>query len=165
MAARPGKRGSGRCSPGRALLVLALLPALLLGPAFGGVAAWIHSHGPAQGHVHWLPDDHDHDVAAFDGWHAAQHRRGHEHGDHEEGPAPTGLLVELPGFVAASARGSTVPPTASLQALALLPLTGWHLALVLSSTRPGPIRSGWPPGGTERSGVAALLRSSHAILI
>ena len=120
--------------------------------------------------MHLLPDEHEHehehDVAALEAWHDAEHRHGHEKGEHEEeGPAPSGLMIELPELVAAAPRSSTVIPSAGVQTLAALPFSRWHLALVESSIRTGPIRSGWPPRETTRSGVAALLRSSHAILI
>ncbi|MEW6072904.1 MAG: hypothetical protein AB1726_09990 [Planctomycetota bacterium] len=166
MTAWPSNPPPPRPSPGRVLLVLALLPALLSGPALGRAAAWIHWHGHSGGHVHLLRDEHARNVAALDGWHDAQHRPGHENGEHEKnGPAPKGLLIDLPELVAASPPGSTAIPAASVLALALLPIPGLHLALVESSIRPGFLRSAWPPLGSKRSGVAALLRSSHAILI
>src|SRR5688572_24856950 len=103
MAGRRSQRSS-RCRRGRVLLLLAVLPAILCGPAFGGAAAWIHAHGFGGVHVHLLPDEHehDHDVATLGEWHDAQ-GSGHEDGEHDEdGPAPKGLLIELPELVAAS---------------------------------------------------------------
>jgi len=161
-----GRKSKQRRGLGRAILVLALLPALLCAPALGGVAAWIHSHGHSGAHVHLLPEEHDHDFAALDEWHATQHRGGHEQDDHgDDDPAPQGLLIELPELVALAPRVPTGVAGPSAQALAPLPLPRWHLAPVASSHRSDFIRSGWPPQATWRSGVAALLRSSHALLI
>ena len=167
MRGRQGRRRSGPWCPGRVLFVLSLLTALLFGPALGGAVAWIHSHGDSGGHLHLLPDDEqENEVAALDGWHDAQHRCGHDGDGHADGgPAPRGFLIELPAFAAAAPRGSTVVPAASAQAQIGVPRSFQHLAIVESSTPQWLIRSGWPPHRTNRSGVAALLRSSHAILI
>lgn len=166
MADRQGERRSERCSPGRFLVVLALLPALLAVPALGGFAAWIHAHGPSGAHVHLMSSGHDHDVAALEGWHDAQHRLEPADEDHDVGGrAPKGLRIELPEIVAPATHGSNAIHAAGVRAPVPPPFAGWHPPLVERSLRPWLIRSGWPPQGTRRTGVAALLRSSHAIRI
>ncbi len=166
MNSRPAD-GCVRFASGQMLLLLVLLPALIVGPALGGMAAWLHSHGPSGGHLHLLAPETEHaDLGTLHAWHDGQHRHEHEDGTHEEDePAPTGLLIELPQILAAPSSDPTLASAPSIHLPALLPSAHWHLALVDSTHRPELCRSGWPPQGAKRSGVAALLRSSHAILI
>lgn len=132
------------------------------------MAAWLHSHGPAGDHVHLLAErvDTDHHRTLHD-WHAAQHRHERGGGDHEENetPAPAGLLIDLPHVLATPSAGATPVAAASVHLPANLPAPRWHLALVEGTHRHELYCSGWPPQRAKRSGVAALLRSSHAILI
>lgn len=157
----------GRLAARQILLLLVLLPALIVGPALGGRAAWLHSHGPSGEHLHLLAAEPDPaDVGTLHEWHETQHRHGDEEGtDEEERPAPTGLLIELPEILAAPSNGQSWSSATSLDLPALLPSPRWHLALLESQHRPELCRSGWPPQPAKRSGVAELLRSSHAILI
>ncbi len=167
MSSRRTEGRDGRSAFGQMLFLLVLLPALIVGPALGGMAAWIHSHGPSGGHVHLLAKQLDHgDLGTLHDWHDAQHRHDHEDGTHEEDePAPTGLLIELPQILAALSSGPTLASAGSIHLPALLPSARWHSALVESTHRPDLCRSGWPPQRVKRSGVAALLCVSHAILI
>jgi hypothetical protein len=152
----------------RFLLLVALLPALVLGPAVDGAAVWIHSHEPSGAHVHVLPERLDHaNLGATHGWHEGQHEYDHEGGLHEEEsaePKPSGLRIDLPALLAATRDGSSKSATSGL-AFAALPASAWSLAHVALLHRFELCRSAWPPLRAKRSGVAALLRSSHAILI
>jgi len=155
---------SERWTRARWLLVLALF-ALPLGAAFDGAVAWIHSHGHRGGHLHLLAAEHE--AAAHGEWHAAEHR--HEHApepepDDEEREDRPGVLVDLPEGLAASARGSGTIPSSRVLAQAPL-LERQALTPAVASGPPGVVRSGWPPQRGRRSGVAALLCSSHALLL
>jgi hypothetical protein len=144
-----------------------LLPGLLFGQALGGMAAWFHSHGPAGEHLHLVSEQlgQDHPGTLHD-WHDAQHRHEREDGsDQDDVPAPTGLMLELPYLLAAPVRSTTLVSASSVSLPASLPVPRWHLALVEGAHRHELCCSGWPPQRAMRSGVAALLRSSHAILI
>lgn len=156
------------------LLVLIALPALLFGPALSGAVAWFHAHGAEGGHVHLLPEElhhvHGDGVVAHEESprshpHGEGETRDHEPGHGDGGQAPHGFRIELPAFDAAPTRGSTPIPPALPLALAGLPSLRGPTPVVAGPTHPGRIRSGWPPQGAQRSGVAALLGSSHAILI
>lgn len=149
----------------RGLLVLVLIPALLLGAAFDGAVTWIHSHGLGGGHVHLLSGEHE--VAALDEWHAADHRHGHEHEpEHQDEPHDDhrGVVVDLPEFVAVSARGLRKFPWDGVLAPAPV-FRRWTLMPRAALPPPQAPRSDGPPWPCRRTGVAALLRSSHAILI
>lgn len=158
----------GRSASGRTLLFLVvLLLGLLFGPALGGMAAWLHSHGPAGEHLHFVTEQvgQDH-VGTLHDWHDTQHRYEREDGsDQDDVPAPMGLLVDLPHILAAPVGGTTLVSALSVHLPAVLPVPRWHLALVEGINRHELYCSGWPPRRAKRSGVAALLRSSHAILI
>jgi hypothetical protein len=149
------------------LLLLALLPGPLFGPALAGMGAWLHSHGPEGEHLHFLAPQVEADqLGTLHDWHAAQHGHEHEEGsDEDEVPAPTGLLIDLPHLLAAPWGGTTLVAASSVHLPAILPVPRWHLALAEGTHGHELYRSGWPPQRTKRSGVAALLRSSHAILI
>jgi hypothetical protein len=152
------------------LLAVALLSMLVFGSAFGGVEAWFHSHGPSGGHVHVLPEErehgHEHDVADLAGWHRALHGSGDEGPEHEEdGPVPEGFLLELPPITVAAPRDLSVGSALFAPMAAAIPCERPSVHSCAGSTWPGPARSGWPPQGSRRSGIAGLLRSSHAILI
>lgn len=175
----------GRSASGRSLLVLvALLPVLLVGPAVGGMTAWFHSHGPAGEHLHLLTEHVDaHRHGTLHDWHDAQHGlEAHERADdaHEGGReageegveyAPTGLVIELPRILAAPyarahlASATSIHSAPSIHLPALLPTLRQHLVFGEGPGKNGPCRSGWPPQRAKRIGVAALLCSSHAILI
>ncbi len=170
---RTRKRSRPR-KAGRAWLVLVALPALLFGPAFSGAVAWFHAHGAEGGHVHLLTEEHHHahghGVVAHEESprsqpHVETETTDHEPGHGDGGPAPHGFRIELPAFDAAPTRSSTPIPPASVLALAGHPSLCGPRLVVAGSTHPARIRCGWPPQGAQRSGVAALLGSSHAILI
>ena len=159
--------GGRSASGGTRLFLIVLLPGLLFGPALGGMAAWLHSHGPSGEHLHLLTEQvaQDH-LGALHDWHDAQHRHEHDDGtDGEDEPAPTGLLIELPQLLAAPLGGTTLVPALGIQVPAIIPVPRWHLALVEGIHKHELYCSGWPPQREKRTGVAALLRSSHAILI
>lgn len=167
MNSRQARGRGGRSASGRTLLFLVLLPGLLFGPAFGGMAAWLHSHGPAGEHLHFVTEqvglDH---LGTLHDWHDAQHRHEREDGsDQDDVPAPTGLLVDLPHILAAPVGSTTLVSALSVHLPAVLPAPRWHLALVKGTHRHELYCSGWPPQRAKRSGVAELLRCSHAILI
>jgi hypothetical protein len=155
---------------------MVVLPlALVLGHAFGGAAAWIHAHGPhaehehAGTHLHVLsaeidPTDRD----ALHEWHAAEHRRGptehQDESDPREEPAPDGFLIALPQVLAASSRS----PTSASEGVSLaasFPAPDRCSSPVEGTHPPDRCRPGWPSERAKRSGVATLLRSSHALLI
>jgi hypothetical protein len=150
----------------RAFLLAALLPALLLAPVFGGRAAWIHSHGGIEGHVHILPVSSSAGELGFLGaWHASQHEGevdSHED-DHER--VPSGIVVGFPRILAVCVQGASSASQSVAPHLADAAAYGWRLDAIESPYRPELCRSRWPPGQGRRSGIAALLRSSHAILI
>jgi hypothetical protein len=142
-----------------------LLPVLVAGPVLGGAAIRFHAHGAAGEHVHVVADvDHVH-VHDFHAGHAAAH--GHElpAGEKHDEPTPTGLLVEFPRVIAAVAKSADVPSSTGSVLRSVMPLASWSLSPSASTHRPGLCRSSWPPQPSERSGVAVLLRSSHALLI
>lgn len=151
----------------RTFLLVLLLPALFFGQALGGMAAWVHSHGSSGAHLHLVADRIDDDLLGslherFD----AQHR--HEHEDdarEEEEPAPTGMPIELPELLAAPCKGPRLASAQGLHVPALLATPRWPLVLHVRAPAHERGRSGSPPRGAERSGIAALLRSSHAIRI
>jgi len=174
MASGRNQRRSGRQRAGRAWLVLIALPALLFGPAFSGAVAWFHAHGAEGAHVHLLLEEHHHahgqGVVAHEEDRHSHHPDGGETGDDEPGhgdggPVPHGFRIELPAFDAAPTRGSSPIPPATTHSLAGPPASRGPTVPSVAPTHPVRIRSGWPPQGAQRSGVAALLRSSHAILI
>jgi len=157
----------GRCELKHLLLLFFLLPTLLLAPSLGGAVAWFHAHGPSGGHLHLLPSK-----SAVEGLHGLQARleARHEHADEdvtheEEDHPPHGLRIELPRILAASPRGTALAAAASL--LAPAPLCGIreHAALAAGRSRPRAGRAHRPLVRARRSGVAELLRSSHALLI
>jgi hypothetical protein len=151
----------------RALFVLVLLPMLLLGPALGGVAASLHAHGDAGAHVHVLAlgSAAECGSSALQDWHATQHQ--HSDGAPTTGAddrAPEGLTVEFPAALAQSAAAPRPRVVGDAAFAALLPIP---LAVpCLASGHRAPLaRTESPPPRAARTGVAALLRSSHAILI
>jgi hypothetical protein len=153
-----------------ALLLLALIPALLLGRAFGGRTTWIHAHDDEGLHAHVLhehvlPENRGHELATLDSWHDAHHHQeDRDRPDDERKPAPEGLVIALPGIVASPCQPSSAKHTCSLHAQLPSAELGPQPRAVGVTCRPH-VRFGWPPQTGERSGVAALLRSSRAILI
>jgi len=168
-----------------------LLSVFFLGMAPGGVSTWIHAHGPEGGHLHLLPSGIDDTVGGLGEWHGAHHRSEAEHeAEHHDGPradprdghgarahedhgnpdehepAPEGVQLDLPVLLALAPKTPGGATTVGLPGLAapLAPLR-WCLAPSRSGHRPELARSGDPPPWSARSGVAALLRSSHALLI
>jgi hypothetical protein len=148
------------------LLFALLLPALVLGTVVGGRTTWLHSHGADAGHVHLPPQDVAvRGASALAEWHAGQHEDDDRHRHQDRGPHPTGLVVDLPAILLASSpTTSSADPIGSL-AFATAPAWACPGPLVETGPRPDLCRSGWPPQRGRRSGIAALLRTSHAILI
>lgn len=167
MSERSQTRARPRTQPSRraVLLALVLLPALLCGSLFAGVSAWIHAHGEDGTHVHLVASTHAHEVAALHDHHVDEHGDQHEDDCHEpEEPCPGGLLVELPDFLATHRDGTPAGPATGV--LALGPSAVIRVCCAVATRpRPAPVPTGWPPPRHERSGIAALLLSSHALLI
>jgi len=156
-----------------------LLPALLLGPVLSGAALLLHAHGEEGEHLHLVSAEgrveHDSHGTHAELQHVAEHRRAElDHGDHgsdspriPEEPRHEGshLLIVFPGTLQLVSVGSaTLLRSAQPVAFVLAP------APLIESTRRAPAFVGvGPPGrswpGKERSGVAALVATSRAILI
>lgn len=158
------------CRPMRMPLLLVLLAVLVFGSTLGGMAAWFHSHGPSGGHLHLFATHADPgELDTIHDRHAAQHRHGREDETDEDEPprlpAPEGLLLELPQILAVVPNGQSAASTSSFHVPAQLFAPRWHIALAQYTHRFDLCHSGWPPQKRTLSGVAALLRSSHAILI
>jgi hypothetical protein len=149
---------NARCEPARVLFLILVLPLFVVAQAFGGSVVWIHAHGDAGAHVHVHSHAHDHEAHDRVTWHASEH--GHD--THEQDlPAPDGILLALPELVA-----STTSCT-SLVATIVPPVTFPCAAedrLGVARTV-AILRREWPPPRRQRTGIAALLRTSHAILI
>ncbi len=166
----------------RMLLFLALLPVLVLGSASGAMGLWLHSHGPTGGHVHLVPPHADPlQLGSLHERHDARHHHEHEHehdhepehehegeppdGEDEDHPAPRGLVIELPPVLAATPKSSNSSAAASTPLPSMHPVRRWHVAVQAIEHRPDRCRYGGPPQRARRSGVAELLRGSHALLI
>ncbi len=167
---RQTKRHEEPCGPKRMPLLLVLLTVLAFGSTLGGMAALFHSHGPSGGHLHLFATHADPgELGTGHDRHAAQHRHGREDETDEDEqptlPAPEGLLLELPQILAVVPSGQSAASTSSFHVSAQLAAPRWHLALAQCTHRFDLCHSGWPPQRRTLSGVAALLRSSHAILI
>lgn len=163
----------GSTSPGRRwqasrrgiLVAVLVLPWLLLGSIVGGRTIWLHSHGQEGRHLHTADG-----AATFHAWSlAAEHHEGHGHdeegGERVEHDCPrTGTPVLLPfapivGVRAPSSPGLSVPIGLAPGSPAAGGRGDGHRA---TSRQPPADR---PPPGPRRSGIAALLTSSHAILL
>lgn len=160
------RRRERSCGPGRALLVLALLPALLFAPALDGATVWVHAHASSGVHLHIHEPLANHEFGAHHERHEDEHRHGQDGGaqpDHT--PAPAGFLIELPHLHAAAPKKPEAVFAAGARVSAPPPQ---RCAGVPWEDTAGP-RAGarWrrPFAGSQRSGVAALLRSNHALLI
>ncbi|MFN0008808.1 MAG: hypothetical protein ACKVXR_12980 [Planctomycetota bacterium] len=152
------------------LLVLPMLPALVVGPAFEGGTAWLHTHGTSGGHLHLVAaaTDHSHPTSP-DEEHDAWHGHCHDSAPPIEGirdePAPEGLRIQFPDLLVIAPGGSVPRSATSSGMLAVLPPPLRHWT-VLEHPRPAdPRPSAGPPRRARRSGLAELVRSSHAILI
>jgi len=148
------------------LWLLLAVPTLVLGPLWDGGVLLVHEHSEAGEHVHVLSEAaHEHH-----GEHAAQHElevaeqlvsqlalaNPEREGSH--------LLIAFPGPL-----GSSSTSSASLVPSALLPLYATLVPLVPIRQAVAAISGTGPPGRArgekQRSGVAAVLRTSRAILI
>ena len=163
---RPTRRSRRRALRRRALLLALLLPGLLLllGTVVGVQTAWVHSHGEEAGHVHLLAEHADSGEAiGLESWHEHQHDGEEPHDEHE--PTPPGLLIDLPPLVAGHQQ--TANPADIIASSCVRASLAWVPGGALGRIRHRPevLRSGWPPQENRRSGIAALLGSSHAILI
>ena len=148
--------------PALRLLVLALLPALVYGPVLGGLAAWVHAHGPSGAHLHLLQAQTE--QADLHERHDELHGHAHERHEHEA-PEPEGLLIEFPQVLANAPRDPGAGPAASATPAAPVQSVRSSLLFAGSTHRAYLCRSAWPPQEPARTGVAALLLSSHALLI
>ncbi len=166
--ARMNGKSQHRCKPlgsralQRVLLFIALLPTLVLGPVLGGTRALFHSHGDEGEHVHLVSSLAEHAHAEnLEAWHAEQHGESPGH-DHED-PLPPSIVIQFPELVAvAHLPGLAAHADASFSSCCTSP--AWRqdvLCRLPVAHAPSPPS---PPGIT-RSGIALLLRSSHAILI
>lgn len=152
----PGTRGSTQ-------LLLALLPALLVLPALGGIAVWWHAHGAAGAHAHGLE-------SAGSVLDARAHHARHLHEDgarpgasEQLEPTPAGGVVALPRIDASVVRVPTLPASLDRAAdPAAFQVRSGTDALALRSADG---RGAGPTRRARRSGLAELLRSNHAILI
>ena len=147
------------------LIWLALLPALLLLPALGGFAVWRHAHGPSGTHAHWLASTEDvGDARAHHALHAHEPTRDETYGGGEGyESAPVGLVLAWPRFEAPLARVHVLPPAL---ACAVGRAAFGYIAPPLAPFPDGVEgRAAGPPSRARRSGLAELLRGSHAILI
>ncbi len=165
----------------RAFFVAALLPSLLLGPAIGGQALWFHAHGEGGGHLHLFPVPRAlAPTETLGAEHAAAHATAHRHGSdgahgglagddeahhHDGEEAPAGFVLKVPVFRAVSASSSR--DLARVASPVLSGARGDLGLLAATGSMARPDRSGRerPMCCGRRSGVAALLRSSHAVLI
>lgn len=160
---RLGTRRRQRAFRESALLLALLLPALVCGPVFGGRTVWLHSHGDEEVHVH-LPPAGSAGGLALGEWHDSQH---HDESDehHEHGQVPAGVVVHLPRVLVASSQAARALPSLGAFHIAAWSVTILRVDAGRRPCRPELFRSGWPPQSGQRTGVAELLRSSHAILI
>lgn len=167
----------------RIVVALLILPALLIAPIANGGAVLFHSHGHSHaqdhehgnGHAHVLPSALAHGPShALDDWHHEEHEpANHDRDDPCGDPAPdrrapatppTGLLLKL---------SWSILPRSELRSCIATPV--FQLALAFTTETTFDLRANrhaWrepvlPPraGSPGRSGVAAVLRSSHALLI
>ncbi|MBL8694723.1 MAG: hypothetical protein JNJ88_11565 [Planctomycetes bacterium] len=165
-------------------MLLACLQTLLFGSLPRGGAASIHSHGAFGLHVHlWesgegsLPAEHEEHHSAPE---AAGSTSGEADGtlDHAAGTLaeyegeypqnapsrPTGFLLKIPDFVCSAPRVRSIPalvwlrlPTAELLWVQVPVCTEPFLRPMASLRR--------RPPSSVASGLAAILRTSHAILV
>jgi len=181
MVGRTCERRSGRSSAWRVLLALVLLAPVLCASPLGGLEAWIHAHGPWGGHVHVLSDldeledhghghghghGHRHDVADHHARPESREASARAEEDHpQHHPAPEGVRIELPRVIAVAPRDSVRATGPGVPALATAPLVRWTPERIETRGPPESMRCGRPPGRARRSGIVALLQSSHALLI
>jgi hypothetical protein len=159
------RSGSGaRCV--RFLVALLLVPTLLFGPLVGGRTVWLHAHDGHSSHVHVA--DSAHDAAALASQHDAWHAAAHSHDDddeHDRGPEPEGVFV--PRLVALPTLHGAQAPVADLwtTATATARTVAQRIAFAAPPRKRTPFASTSPPRVRADSGVVALLRASHALLI
>jgi hypothetical protein len=151
--------------------LVAVLPGLVLGPAFSGLTAWIHVHGPEGEHLHLLAEHiaSEHRGALHD-WHHAQHQQVHDDGqgsfEHpQDAPRPRLLLSDIPPAVAAPSTGQVCVSAFHPSQTTHVPAPPWCVETRgLAQLHAQPL--GWrPPLQWRATGTEALLRSNHAILI
>lgn len=143
-----------------------LFPALLLMQVLGGSAALFHEHGSAGNHLHVLsatPDLH-----LVSSWHQARHEGEVDHPSSDREPAEItqDILIQVPASVVIAPSGRELAGKSTVQLHAIQ-------ACLLRCVVDAPTTPGSPPAPlperpqirSRRSGIATLLRSSHAILI
>ncbi len=161
---------AGRSVAGRTLFLLVVsLPVLILGAAFGRMTAWVHAHGPSGNHLHLQSESTDrHDIGfahAHEG-HGAPQGLAQEHGgDEPDEPAPAGLGIDIPLILAVPGGGATIVAESGVPWTELMPAPPWHFAPLVGAHGREHCRAHGPPRPNARSGIPALLRTSHAILI
>jgi len=150
---------------GRTLLLVLLFPAIVLGHAIDGQTVLIHSHGDSAGHFHLMPVSSSHEEhGQLDAWHADLHAQEHGEGQHHEEPEGSdGFHIDFPEILVAAPSRTTA--TTNVYLLDLSVWTRAQCTLVASEARPKVLHLGWSPPRPAATGIVALLRSSHAILI
>jgi hypothetical protein len=146
----------------RVLLAVLLVPWLLLGSLVGGQTLWLHSHGQEGRHLHAADG-----VATLHGWddqHHDEHAHGEEGEELRDHDCPrTGTPIRLPIAFLIGQRASSYQIPGPLE---LAPTEVLADGVSRGRTqRPPRSAEGAVPPGSGRSGVAALLTSSHAILL
>jgi hypothetical protein len=150
------------------LWLLLAVPTLVLGPLWKGGSLVVHEHSEVGEHVHVFSETaHEHHEE-----HAAQHELEHEAAERlVSQPAlakpereRVHLLMALPGPLGSPAASSASPVPS-----ALLPLYATVGPRAPSCQTAPAISGAGPPGRAcgekQRSGVAAVLTTSRAILI
>ena len=169
-----GRTSRARAGCKRMLALLATLPTLLIGPVLGGDALLLHAHGVVGEHFHLVREDVE-----------AEHHEDHgpwlalDHHDHELEHHPSAdpsspqrepdersrLLISLPGPLHFCSVHS--PQLAGPAHTFVLRFEG-EPRIHSRVNAPAFVGTG-PPGRTrpvkERSGLAAVLATSRAILI
>ena len=78
---------------------------------------------------------------------------------------PSGVVVRLPEFLVVPSPATRAQALPSSFFVVAWPVRSPETGTDRRLHRPELLRSGWPPQGSQRTGVAEVLRSSHAILI
>lgn len=162
----------GRRVRGHVLGLGLLMPWLLFVSALGGRTFWLHAHGPEGLHVHQATDELAPELAwGLGSRHQADHHA-HDSGDlpddekaDREAPS-TIAVVQIP--IVDLASGRLAAQRLSIDPIGPVP----SLAAYQDAARPRPPdvrpdrgRDRGAPRRPSRSGIAAVLGSSHAILL
>jgi hypothetical protein len=145
------------------IVVLALLvPILIVAQLLGGRAALVHAHDDHESHLHLWHGDTSHADVARSVSHGAP---GDEPPLAVEASDPTGVLVALPGILAArvgakAADATIAPPVHAVPVGALALAEGFELQPRARSREPDRLQV-----RRHRSGVELLVGTSRALLI